>query len=276
MPRDGMNRENACLLSCLMLALAWPTMALAQISERADPPRATAGTPALPDAPSATPHPPRAIQQDRATTAQSWWLVSPANAPYRPLSPREKFQSFLHHAYSPYTFLGAFEDATWAQVVGDPYEYGGGMEGWGKRAGAAVAGTESRSFFGSFLFPVLLHQDPRYFALYQGSVVRRGWHAVSRVFVTRDDAGKDTFNSSGMLAIAFAESLGIAWAPEGQRTPGKVATRILGAVQGSATTNVLREFTPDMFRLFSHYAPKKIQRLEKKLPTQITGDTAQP
>ncbi len=273
------TRARICVLLCLILALLWPSLALAQISDPPPAPVKGANAPALPDAPSASAPPPRPVRknnEDRASAAQSWWLVSPANAAYRPLSPREKFQSFLHHSYSPYMFLGAIEDATWAQTVGDPYQYGGGMQGWGKRIGAAVGGSESRSFFGTFLFPVLLHQDPRYFALYHGPVVQRGFHAVSRVFVTREDTGKNTFNTAGVLAIAFAESLGVAWAPEGQRTPGTLGLRILGAVQSDATSNVLREFTPDFLRLFNRFAPKRVQRIEKKLPTQITGDTTRP
>lgn len=204
---------------------------------------------------------------------QSPWLVVPAEAPYRPLTPHEKFQSFVHHTISPYTFAGALYDATWAQAWGDPREYGGGMEGWGKRLGAAAAGTESRSFFGSFLFPTLLHQDPRYFAMYQGPVMKRGLHAVKRVFVTRNDDGKEVFNSSGLLTIAFTEALCMAWTPEGKRSAGTTFTRMLGAMQGDASYYVLREFTPDVLRLFKRHAPKSLKRIEEKMPAQITGDS---
>lgn len=207
---------------------------------------------------------------------QSWWLVSPANAPYRPLTPREKFQSFVHHSYSPYTFAGAAYDASWAQAWGDPKEFDGGMEGWGKRFGAAIAGSETRSFFGSFLFPTLLHQDPRYFAMHKGPVKKRVLHAVSRVFVTRNDDGSDAFNTSGMLAIAFTESLGMAWTPEGKRSAGNAFTCMLGAMQGDAANYVLREFTPDLLRIFKRHAPKPFKRIEERLPAQITGDTGQP
>ncbi len=171
------GRDICCVLGMVALLL-WPALAAAQIGERAAQPVFGPNAVSLPDAPSASvPPPPQVTElaQNRQPMQQiqSWWLVAPQNAPYRPLSSHEKFMSFAHHAYSPYTLGGALYDATWAQAWGDPKEYGSGMQGWGKRLGAAMAGTESRSFFGSFFFPTLLHQDPRYFAMYHGPIVKR-------------------------------------------------------------------------------------------------------
>jgi hypothetical protein len=165
-------------------------------------------------------------------------------------------------------------DASWAQAWGDPHDYGGGMEGWGKRLGAAAAGTEARSFFGTFLFSTLLHQDPRYFSMDQGPVFKRGLHAVERVFVTRNDDGQNVLNTSGILGIAFTESLGMAWTPEGKRNAGTTFIRVLGAMQGDATGYVLREFTPDLLRLFKRHAPNSLRRIEERMPSEITGDTS--
>lgn len=210
------------------------------------------------------------------TAASGNWLpdapsvsVAPAahyaEPPYPPLTSGEKFHAFVDHTISPYTLLGAAYDASWSQAWGDPRDYGGGMEGWGKRLGAAAAGSEARSFFGTFLFPTLLHHDPRYFPMNHGPIFKRGLHGVKHVFVTRNDQGKDVFNTSGMLAIAFTESLGMAWTPERERTAGTAFVRILGAVQGDAIDYVLREFTPDFLRLFKRHAPKPLQRLEQKM-----------
>lgn len=213
----------------------------------------------LPDAPSASVAPP----------AQS------AELPFRPLVPHEKFRGFVHHTVSPYTLLGAAYDATWSQAWGDPREFGGGMEGWGKRLGAAAAGSEARSFFGTFLFPTFLHQDPRYFPMSHGPKFQRAWHGVKRVFVTRNDAGRNVFNTSGMLAIAFTESLGMAWTPERERTAGTACVRILGALQGDATDYVLREFTPDLLRFLKRHSPKPLQSLEQKM-VQSGGESSAP
>jgi hypothetical protein len=253
-------------------------LALAQITVSASAPLVSGENHSeLPDAPSASvPPPPPVMQvaQNRPAQSQSRWLVAPADAPYRPLSAREKFQSFLHRAYSPYTFAGALYDATYAQALGDPPQYGGGMAGWGKRLGTSVAGTESRSFFGTFVFPTLLHQDPRYFAMYEGPVSKRALHAASRVFVRRADDGRDTFNTSGLLTIAVTQSLCTAWTPESRRSAGHTFNRMLGAMQGEATSYLLREFTPDLLRIFKRHAPRRLKQIEEKLPSRFTGDRA--
>jgi hypothetical protein len=42
--------------------------------------------------------------------------------------------------------------------------------------------------------------------------------------------------------------------------------RFSGALRSDATGYLLREFTPDMKRLFQKHAPKKILKIEEKLP----------
>src|SRR5438105_15086869 len=102
------------------------SLALAQSSSHPDP--ASAALPAnsqppLPDAPSE----------------------------YEPLSGHQKFNLFLQRTYSPYTFASAAAEATCAQMLEPWPEYGGGVEGWGKRFGSTWADTESRPFVLTFL-----------------------------------------------------------------------------------------------------------------------------
>jgi len=82
---------------------------------------------------------------------------------YTPLSSNCKFQLFVKQTYSPYTFASAGFEGTWAQATAQWPQYGGGMAGFGKRFGAALADTESRRFVHSFALSTILHQDPRYF-----------------------------------------------------------------------------------------------------------------
>ena len=262
-----------CAKVTLAIATCFSGAAAAQTIVAMDTDPGELSSASLPDAPSVS-----AMRHTfiAASTTQSSLLVAPEEAPYRPLSRHEKFESFVHHTFSPYTMAGAAYDATWSQAWGDPRAYGGGLQGWSDRFGASVAGTETRSFFGSFLFPTLLHQDPRYFAMYKGSVAKRGMHAIERVFVTRDDSGQAVFNSSGILTTAFTESLCMAWTPEGQRSAGTLATRMLGAMQGEATSYVLREFTPDFIRLFKRHAPASLKRIQAHFPALLATTSGRP
>lgn len=198
--------------------------------------------------------------------------LSPAERPFVPLSNREKFDRFTHAMYSPFTVFNAVYDATWAQAAGNNYRYGGGMEGWGNRIGAAAANATSQQFFGKFLFPALLNQDPRYFAMYHGPVWKRVVHAASRTVLTKGDNGETQVNYAGFLAIGAAETLENTWLPANERSVDKTLNRMLGSFQGAATSYLLREFTPDIVRFFKGHSPKRLRRLEDKIPERvITG-----
>jgi len=189
---------------------------------------------------------------------------------YTPLSSRQKFHIFVQQTYSFYTFANTAFDAGWAQMTDDWPAYGQGMEGYGKRYGALLANHEAGSFFENFLFPTLLRQDPRYFRMGNGhSLFARVPYAASRVLVTQSDSGRHTFNSSLLLGLLFVDSLTNAYYPRPQRGLGETMSRFGGGVLSSAETNLLREFMPDMMRIFHRHEPeklKKLEQLEKKMP----------
>lgn len=189
-----------------------------------------------------------------------------APSSYVPLSTQQKFHAFVKSTYTPYTFFSAAFDATLAQAQAQWYEYGGGMEGWGKRFGATLADTESRRFIQGFVLSTLLHQDPRYFYSTKTRPIPRLWYAATRVLVTRSDRGYNTFNSSEFLGALFTSSLQNAYYTNRDRGLDETMNRFLGALSSDASSNILREFTPDMKRMFKRHAPQKIQEIEQKLP----------
>ena len=185
---------------------------------------------------------------------------------YTPLSVRCKFRLFRTTTYSPYTFLSAGFQATWDQAMGQWPQYGGGMQGWAKRFGATLADTESRRFIQGFALSTILHQDPRYFPSHRRSLISRVWYSATRVVVTKSDHGDTPFNSSEFLGALLASSLQNAYYPRHDRNVGETMNRFGGALSSDAIGDLLREFTPDMKRLFRKHAPKEIQKIEERLP----------
>lgn len=201
--------------------------------------------------------------------------------PYQQLSKREKFNVFLRSTYSPYTFAGAAFDAGMAQAAGAWYSYGGGMEGYGKRFGASLADMESGAFFGRFLFPVLLHQDPRYLRSTSQKTLPRLEYALSRVLVTRNDSGTKQPNLSLILSVFAAAGASNTYYPRPERGAGDTAARAGGDFLTGASMNVLREFWPDIRHKFRQHSPKRIQRLEEsprvsKIEEMMMGPVAPP
>lgn len=186
--------------------------------------------------------------------------------PYRPLSARCKFHLFVRQTYSPYTFASAGFQATWDQAMGQWPQFGGGMQGWGKRFGTSLADTESRRLIQSSVLSTVLHQDPRYFPSHRQSLIARARYAATRVVIVRNDNGSNGFNTSEFLGALFASSLQNTYYPRHYRTFGNTMSRYGGALSSDALDYLLREFTPDMKRLFRKHAPKDIQKIEEKLP----------
>ncbi len=185
---------------------------------------------------------------------------------YAPLSPQCKLDLFLKQTYSPYTFASAAFGATEAQATSQWPHYGGGMQGWGKRFGATLANTESRRFIQGFALSTMLHQDPRYFYSPNRRFFPRVWYSLTRVAITKNDHGDSTFNTSEFLGTLFTSALQNSYYPRHDRSLGDTMNRFSGALSSDAIGDLLREFTPDMKRLFHKHAPKKILRIEEKLP----------
>jgi hypothetical protein len=183
-----------------------------------------------------------------------------------PLSPRCKFNLFLKQTYSPYTFVSAGVQATWAQATGQWWSYGGGAQGWAKRFGATLADTESRRFIQTYALSTILHQDPRYFPSRKRMLMARVWYSTTRVVITRNDNGNSVFNTSEFLGALLSSALQNAYYPRDDRTFGGTMNRFGGALGSDAITDLLREFTPDIKRLFRKHAPKEILKIEQKLP----------
>src|ERR1700688_209932 len=190
------------------------------------------------------------------------------NAPstYVSLSSHCKFQLFIRRAYSPYTFYSAAFEAGIAQMSAQWPQYGGGMQGWGKRFGATLADTESRQFIQTYLFSTLLHQDPRYFPSTKTSIIGRAWYAATRGLVTRGDNGQSQFNLSEILGAFSTSALQNTYYPQHYRTLDDTVSRFTGALSSDATSAIVREFTPDLKRLFNKHCPRKLKTLEAKLP----------
>ena|GEM_PF-1311376 len=201
------------------------------------------------------------------TSAQPVVMVVPDSPSYIALTKQQKLHHFMQRTYSPYTFFGVAFDAGWAQMTDDWPAYGQGMAGYGKRYGALLADGEAAAFFQGFLLPTLLHTDPRYFRQGPGRpLLERISYAVSRVAITRADSGHDTVNTPQILGSLLCAIVSNAYYPRPQRGVEYSASRLEGSLLSIAQTNLLREFMPDLRRIFKKHEPEKLKRLEEKVP----------
>jgi hypothetical protein len=163
------------------------------------------------------------------------------------LSSLQKFELFLTTSLSPPQILVSAAAAGISEARGTLPGYGQGGEGFGKRFGSSMASDASSHFFGTFLLPSILREDPRYFVA-GGSMKRRVGHALLRTVMIRTDTGGYKFNIPGTLGPLAAEGLANSYLPDSERTVGKTFQRFGIRFGFGAANNLLKEYWPSIFK----------------------------
>ena len=107
--------------------------------------------------------------------------------------------------WAAYPFNGVL--AAIAQAKNDPKSWGQGWEAYGKRYGASFADNSIGTYMTTAIFPSLLKEDPRYYQMRSGPFFHRFGYSLSRLFVTRTDAGGKRFNYSESVGNATAAAI---------------------------------------------------------------------
>ena len=166
------------------------------------------------------------------------------------LSSREKFRLSVQNTTDPFTFGDIAVNAGVQQAKNNLAGYGQGAAGYGKRIGAGLADQASASFFKTYLFPSLLHQDPRYFRQGSGPFKRRLANAMTRPVVTRNDSGRRGFNWAELLGGIAASSFSNAYYPASNSGVGPTFRRVATGIPFSMIDHLIDEFGPDVQRKF--------------------------
>jgi hypothetical protein len=162
------------------------------------------------------------------------------------MSSGEKWKLGTAEAFGPASFLLAGATAGIGQADNKFPSWGQGAEGFGKRYGAALADRVIDDYLTAAVFPILLHEDPRYFRMGHGAFIRRLGYAVGRIGVTRTDAGSSRANYSEFLGTAVAAGISNVYYPAAQRTIGNTAQTFGMQLATDALFDVMKEFWPDI------------------------------
>ena len=127
--------------------------------------------------------------------------------------------------------------------------YGQGAAGYGKRFGATFADGTIENYMTGAVLPSLLRQDPRFYQSGQGSFLHRTGYAISRIFITRADSGRNQFNFSEIVGSALAAGISTySYHPREDRTLPNTLS-VWGTQVGYDTIAiVVKEFWPDIRR----------------------------
>jgi hypothetical protein len=184
----------------------------------------------------------------------------------QPLKPSQKFHLFYRSVLDPAEFAVIGLEAGIGQAENSFPEYGQGAAGYGKRYGAAFGDQVSSGFFGNFVYPVMLKQDPRYYRRGEGSFKRRLFYALAQEFVGHKDGGARTFNWPVTLGALTAGGISNAYYPPSDRGFELTMSRAGISLLYGSLGGIGSEFWPDIARKLHRHKKESApdEQTEKK------------
>ena len=242
----------------LLALLAWSRVAAAQ--QPAPPPTAQPRT----NAPASDPEkgddtkPKTSIERETGTNNDRIFEVVPNYGTVRntktlpAMSTGQKFRlatagSFDYFAYPFNALLAGI-----GQADNAPPSWGQGWGAYAKRFASSFADNTISSYMTTAVYPSLLKEDPRYYRMAQGKFSRRLSYPISRLFVTRTDAGNTRCNFSELFGNATAAGISNLYHPAEDRTLSRNLGTLGMLYMWDGVSNEMKEFWPDIRRKVLH------------------------
>lgn len=236
-------RSLARSLFFLYVAMLPPAMALAQDQ---------VSSAALPDAPSSQQKTSSVdVSLEGKQTKRILGIIPnfrsvSADTKLPPQTVKEKFKGATEDSfdYSSFVFVGIL--AGEAEAEGSYPEFHSGAAGYARYFWHTFADQTDENFLVEFALPAALHQDPRYYTLGHGGVIKRTAYSFSRVLITRTDAGNETVNVSEIVGAGAAAGISDLYYPAQERDWTKTGQRWVTNVGLDGLTFIFKEFWPDL------------------------------
>ena len=197
--------------------------------------------------------PPALVREPKAK--RIFWIIpnfrtSPVLVPYKPMTARQKFHIATLDSFHRGTFaLGALFGAE-AQLTRANPSFGQGVLSGAHYFATVFADCAIGDYMTEAIFPVMLHQDPRYFRRGTGRFWSRLGYAAGQVFWTHGDSGHGQFNVSEIACNSTAVAISMADYPD-NRTALDAVSKLGSQLGVDMTSNILKVFRPDFERRFS-------------------------
>jgi hypothetical protein len=259
-----------------VVLLVWVLPACLLLAQEQTPAPSPPPAPEKPPPASEKQEPPAGTSNDRLFFALPNFLTVENAAKLPPLTTKQKFAVTGRTAFdaSEFPWYGIIAGIRQAQN-GDP-SYGRGATGYAKRYGLTFVDGTIENFMVSAVAASAFHLDPRYYQLGDGGVWHRTAYSVSRIVVTRNDAGQARFNYAEILGSAAAAGLSGVYHPAEDRNLRAMLFAWESQVGYDTLAIVLKEFWPDIRRkLTAGSASRSSTIADQSTDAQSTHSTNQ-
>jgi hypothetical protein len=190
----------------------------------------------------------------------NWYTRFTDGPKVKPLTPKEKAWLAVRNVADPFNAVTILASSGIGVASDSHSPYGPGMPGFGRSVGVAYTQDMTGEFFGTFLIPSLVHQDPHYHREPDASIKRRIGHAILQVVWTQGDNGKGMLNYANLLGFAIDDEISNLYVPGRQTDMPASASRYGIGFALAPTDNFITEFVPDIAKRI-HIRVVLIQRI---------------
>ena len=201
----------------------------------------------------------------------NWFARFITGPEVKALSPKEKARLAARNLLDPFNAVTILGNAAISIGADSHSDYGPGMPGFGRYVGVSYAEDMTGEFFGTFLIPSVVHQDPHYHRLPRASIPHRIGHAIWQVGWTQGDNGNGMLNYANIVGFAIDDEIANLYVP-GRETNAKAsASRYAIGLATAPIDNFITEFLPDVARRI-HIRVVLVQRIINQVAkTDTTG-----
>jgi len=169
-----------------------------------------------------------------------------ADAKLPPTTSREKFKIFLEDSFDYSAFVEVAILAGLGEEKKSEPAFHSGAPGYARYYWHSFADNTDGNLMTEFLVPMASREDPRYYTLGHGGLLRRSVYSVSRLVITRNNQGNATPNLSEIVGNGAASGIANLYYPSPDRTWTKTGQRWVLQVGIDGLANLVKEFWPDI------------------------------
>ena len=178
------------------------------------------------------------------------YRTTPTLKDYRPITPKQKFKLATQDSFDRGMLILSALFAGEGQLTKSNPSFGNGGSAYAKYFAASFADFAVGNYMTEAIYPTVFHQDPRFFRRGTGSTRSRVGSAVGQIFWTRTDSGRRQFNFSEIIGNSTAVAISNAYYPD-NRNASDAATRLCVQIAVDTVGNLLKEFSPELSRIFA-------------------------
>ena len=166
----------------------------------------------------------------------------------KPLTPKEKARLAVKNLLDPFNAVTILGNAAIAVGYDSHSDYGPGIHGFAKLVGVSYSEDLTGEFFGTFLIPSIVHQDPHYHRMPHATIPRRILHAIAQVGWTQGDNGKGMVKYANLIGFPIDAEIANLYVPGEKTNLPSTTIRVAAGWAIAPTDNFITEFLPDIAR----------------------------